>query len=145
MSVITNTKLLSGKQDNCPSNEVTQKSESEDTEDFVELESGVDESGDSSPRKRKQPERDEGRSLESLCYEELTAFATCEDLSLRFLLKLRRDVQNFLDELDFKLESIGKRKSVMAENQDALRTVLKAKREKTRTTRGEWTGLCQPR
>jgi hypothetical protein len=123
---------LSGKQDNSLRTEVVQKGESEGADDYVELESGVDYTlSKSDPSlKRKRPSLEEGRSLESLCYEELTAFVACEDLSLRFLLKLRNEIQNFLDDLNFKLELMGKRKSVMAENQNALRAVLKAKLEK---------------
>jgi len=114
---------LSGKQDNSRSTDVTHPPESEDTDDFVQVESGVDYTAKSdSSLKRKR------HCLESLCYEKLTAFVACEDLS--FLLKLRNDIQNFLDELNFKLELMGKRKSVMAENQNALRVVLKAKLEK---------------
>lgn len=110
---------------------MTHPLESEDTDGFVQVESGVDYTPKSdSSLKRKRLSLEEGRSLESLCYEELTALGACEDLSLRFLLKLRNDTQNFLDELDFKLELMGKRKGVMSENQNALRAVLKAKKEK---------------
>lgn len=104
---------------------------SEEADDFVQVESGVDYTSKSDcSLKRKRQASEGGPLLESLCYEELTAFVACEDLSLRFLLKLRNDTQKFLDELDFKLELMGKRKSVMAENQNALRAVLKAKLEK---------------
>jgi hypothetical protein len=108
-----------------------QEVEDEDAEEFVVVESGVDE-GEGGERGKDMKTSKERRtaSLESLCYEEMTAFATCEELSLRFLLTLRADVQKFLDELNLKLDLVGKRRDVMVENEEVLRAVLKAKREK---------------